>query len=413
MKKTPVLVAAIVLVALALAVAFIRPFRIGDATGTAPPAEGVAYYTCPMHPSVIAYRPGPCPVCGMALVKKISGEHPGGQASPQGGEVVVSQEQRVQANITTSVVRRVALSASVSASGVVAFAEPAQSVVAARGRGRIEHLFVNRTGAVVRKGQPLLSVYSPELISAEEEYLIALSGAEEASRAQLVEASRKRLVERFGLTEYQIGRLERERDLQSPATYSSPIAGTVIRKAVVEGQYVDEGMTLFELANLTRVWVVASVPEQDIRSVRMGEPVEVTVEAYPGLLFRGRVGFIEPVLDADSRTVRVRTELANPEGKLRPNMYARVTLKPAPREVLAVPSSAILFTGRQPLVWVESEPGRFAPRTVSVGLTAGAFTEILTGVNEGEMVAATGGFLIDSESQLKTPERGEHFGHRM
>jgi membrane fusion protein, copper/silver efflux system len=408
MNKKTLFIASVVLVALVLVLLFLRTAGSNQAAVTAPAADGVEYYTCPMHPSVIAYKPGPCPICGMTLVKKVSGGHSGGHEAPQGGEVVVSPGQRVQANISTSAVRWMPLSGSVSASGVVAFAEPSQSVVAARGRGRIEHLFVDRTGAVVRKGEPLLSMYSPELISAEEEYLIALGSVEDVTRTQLIAASRKRLAERFGITESQINRLERERDMQSPATYSSPIAGTVIRKPVVEGQYVEEGMTLFELADLSRVWVVASVPEQDIRSVRKGDPVEVTLDAYPGLVLKSRVGFIEPVLDADSRTVRVRTELANPEGKLKPNMYARIALKRAPRQALVVPTSAVLFTGRHPLVWVESEPGRFAPHVVSVGLTSGAFTEILSGVNEGDMVASTGGFLIDSESQLEAPAGGEH-----
>jgi Cu(I)/Ag(I) efflux system membrane fusion protein len=408
MKKTPAFVAAFLLVALVLVLLFLRPAGSNQAAGTAAPAEGVEYYTCPMHPSVIAYKPGPCPICGMTLVKRVSGGHPGGHEAPRGRDVVVSPEQRVQANISTSAVRWMPLSGSVSASAVVAFAEPSQSVVAARGRGRIERLFVDRTGAVVRKGEPLLSIYSPELISAEGEYLIALGSVEDATRAQLVAASRKRLTERFGITESQIGRLEREREMQSSATYSSPIAGTVIRKPVVEGQYVEEGTTLFELADLTRVWVVASVPEQDIHSVRRGDPVEVTLEAYPGLLLKSHVGFIEPVLDADSRTVRVRTELANTEGKLKPNMYARIALKRPPRQALVVPTSAVLFTGRHPLVWVESEPGRFAPHVVSVGLTSGAFTEILSGLNEGDMVASTGGFLIDSESRLEAPAGGEH-----
>ncbi len=408
MKKTPVVIAAFLLVALVLALLFLRPVRTGQAGGAAPPAEGVEYYTCSMHPSVIAYKPGSCPICGMTLVKKIQGGRPGGHEATKGGEVVISPDQRVQANISTWAVRWMPLSLSVSASGVVAFAEPSQSVVAARGRGRIEHLFVDRTGAVVRKGEPLLSIYSPELITAEKEYLIALGSVEDVARGELIAASRRRLAERFGITESQIKRLERERDMQSPATYASPIAGTVIRKPVVEGQYVEEGMTLFELADLSRVWVIASVSEQDIRSVRKGDSVEVTLDAYPGLVVNGRVGFIEPVLDPDSRTVRVRTELANPEGKLKPNMYARIALKQASREALVVPTSAVLFTGRHPRVWVETEPGRFAPRVVVAGLTSGAFTEILSGANEGEMVASTGGFLIDSESQLEAPAGGEH-----
>jgi Cu(I)/Ag(I) efflux system membrane fusion protein len=408
MKKTPVVIAAFLLVALVLALLFLRPVRTGQAGGAAPPAEGVEYYTCSMHPSVIAYKPGSCPICGMTLVKKIQGGRPGGHEATKGGEVVISPDQRVQANISTWAVRWMPLSVSVSASGVVAFAEPSQSVVAARGRGRIEHLFVDRTGAVVRKGEPLLSIYSPELITAEKEYLIALGSVEDVARGELIAASRRRLAERFGITDSQIKRLERERDMQSPATYASPIAGTVIRKPVVEGQYVEEGMTLFELADLSRVWVIASVSEQDIRSVRKGDSVEVTLDAYPGLVVNGRVGFIEPVLDPDSRTVRVRTELANPEGKLKPNMYARIALKQASREALVVPTSAVLFTGRHPRVWVETEPGRFAPRVVVAGLTSGAFTEILSGANEGEMVASTGGFLIDSESQLEAPAGGEH-----
>ena len=408
MKKTPVVIGAFLLVALVLALLFLRPVRTGQAGGAAPPAEGVEYYTCSMHPSVIAYKPGSCPICGMTLVKKIQGGRPGGHEATKGGEVVISPDQRVQANISTWAVRWMPLSLSVSASGVVAFAEPSQSVVAARGRGRIEHLFVDRTGAVVRKGEPLLSIYSPELITAEKEYLIALGSVEDVARGELIAASRRRLAERFGITESQIKRLERERDMQSPATYASPIAGTVIRKPVVEGQYVEEGMTLFELADLSRVWVIASVSEQDIRSVRKGDSVEVTLDAYPGLVVNGRVGFIEPVLDPDSRTVRVRTELANPEGKLKPNMYARIALKQASREALVVPTSAVLFTGRHPRVWVETEPGRFAPRVVVAGLTSGAFTEILSGANEGEMVASTGGFLIDSESQLEAPAGGEH-----
>lgn len=411
MKKTPVVIASVLIVL--LAVLLIRPFRTAGTPVPDLPPGGVEYYTCPMHPSVIAYKPGHCPVCGMTLVKKIRGEEPGAGDAHGGSDVVVTGEQRAQADITTVPVRRTALSTSVSASGVIAFAEPGRSIVAARSRGRIERLFVSRTGAIVRKGEPLLTLYSPDLISAGEEYIVALNGDTAASRGEILEASRKRLLERYGLTESQVSALGRDRDVPGAATYRSPIAGTVIRKPVVEGEYVDEGTTLFELADLSRVWVIASVPEQDIASVRAGEPAEVTLDAYPGTLFRGRVGLVEPVLDAESRTVRVRIELGNAGGNLKPNMFARVTLKGATREVLAVPASAVLFTGRMPVVWVESAPGRFVRRMVGVGLTSGGMTELLSGVNEGEMVASTGGFLIDSESQLESPAGGEHEGHHM
>jgi Cu(I)/Ag(I) efflux system membrane fusion protein len=407
MKRILLLGAAVILAALAIAFVFLSHGHRTGESGAAQPGEGVEYYTCPMHPSVIQYRPGKCPVCGMTLVRKTSGRHDAAGESPAAGEVVVTGEGRVRADITTFAARMIPLSDSVSVPGVVSFAEPSRTVVAARGRGRIERLFVNRTGAVVRKGEPLLSLYSPDLVSAGEEYLIALSGTDESVRGELVAASRKRLTERFGLTASQITRLERDRDPKGPAVYYSPVAGTVILKSVVEGEYVDEGMKLFELADLSRVWVIASVSEQDIPAVRPGEPVGVTVEAYPGRLFSGRVGFIEPSLDADSRTLRFRTELANPEGHLKVNMFARVMLKPAPRPALVVPASAVLFTGRRPVVWVESEPGHFVPRTVGVGVTAGGYTEILSGLEEGDMVASSGGFLIDSESQLESSAGGE------
>jgi Cu(I)/Ag(I) efflux system membrane fusion protein len=345
----------------------------------------------------------------MTLVKKVSGAPAGVGGPPQGGEaVVVSAEQRVQANITTVAVRRTPFVTPVSASGVVTFAEPGRAVVAARAAGRVERLFVNRTGVTVRKGDPLVSFYSPELVSAGEEYLIALSGTGDSARTLLVQASRRRLVERFGLTEQAIARLERERDTQNAVTYASPASGTVIRKEIVEGQYVAEGTTLFEIADLSRVWVIASVPEQDILSVRTGDALDVTLDARPGLVLHGRVGLIEPVLDAETRSARVRAEIANPAGLLKPNMYVRVTLTAVPREALVVPTGAVLFTGRRPRVWVESSPGRFEPRAVRVGQTSGGTVEILDGVAEGEMVASTGGFLIDSESQLQPPARKEH-----
>ncbi len=412
MKRNALLGSAVLIAALVILFVFLRHGHVTGESAAARAGGGVEYYTCPMHPSVIQYRPGKCPVCGMTLVRKTSDRQDAAGAPDSAGGVVVSGEGRLRADITTFAVRMLPVSDSVSVPGVVTFAEPSRSVVAARGRGRIERLFVDRTGVVVRKGEPLLTMYSPDLVNAGEEYIIALTGNDESVRGDLVAASRKRLTERFGLTASQIARLERDRDPAGPATYYSPIAGTVIQKSVVEGQYVDEGTTLFELADLSRVWVVASVAEQDIRSVRPGEPVGVTVEAYPGLLFSGRVGFIEPSLDADSRTLRFRTELANPEGKLKTNMFARLTLKPASRTALVVPASAVLFTGRRPVVWVESEPGRFVPRTVSVGVTSGGYTEILGGVLEGDMVAASGGFLIDSESQLESPVAGEHVPRR-
>jgi len=424
MKNTRVVVAGSLIPLCAIAAALIRPWEKNSSGAPMHLVQGEEYYTCPMHPSVISSHPGACPVCGMALVRRIYGVSEGGPGAVP-GTVTVSAAQRVAANITTAEVHEAAIAVPVTAPGILAVAEPARSIVAARVRGRIDRLFVDRTGAHVRRGEPLLALYSPELAAAEEEYIVALSGAAvspavDSTGMPILDAARKRLIERFGLTPGQVARLRREGDAGDVVTYLSPIEGTVIGKNVVEGEYVDEGTTMFELADLSRLWVTASVPERESALVRTGSRAEITVEAYPGEKFPGRVVLLEPILDAESRAVRVRLEISNRDGKLRPNMYARVGMTSQVRRGLVVPSSAVLYTGENPVVWVESGPGEFSPRRVHAGFTVNGVTEILDGLSAGETVAATGGFLIDSESQLQVPPsetRGggdaPHAGHGM
>ncbi|HTO95019.1 MAG TPA: efflux RND transporter periplasmic adaptor subunit [Bacteroidota bacterium] len=422
MKNSRFAVAGSLLLVCVIAALAIRPW--GKAAPPAPVhlVQGEVYYTCPMHPSVISSHHGACPVCGMALVRKVYGVNEGGPGAAP-GTVTVTAAQRVAANITTAEVRRVPFSFPVSAPGVLVVAEPGRSVVAARVRGRIDRLYVDRTGTHVRKGEPLLSLYSPELAAAEEEYIVALSAGVDSAAPSIAAAARRRLRERFGLTPDQIARLRKEGDAGNEVDYVSPISGTVVRKTVVEGEYVDEGMTLFELADLSRLWVTASVPEREGALVHTGDHAGITVEAYPGERFSARVLLVEPVLDAESRALRVRLEVPNPGGRLRPNMYARVGILSPSRMALVVPATAVLYTGEHPVVWVESSPGEFSSRSVHAGFTANGETEILHGLRGGEMVAVTGGFLIDSESQLVSPRSdtmpgvaphpGEHTGYSM
>ncbi|HUI09112.1 MAG TPA: efflux RND transporter periplasmic adaptor subunit [Bacteroidota bacterium] len=410
MNKFRIVSALAVVLALAIAALVLGPWSKNPPAGTPPLVQGESYYTCPMHPSVVALHPGACPVCGMALVKKVYGaEGSGPGESP--GSVTVSAAQRVAANITTAEVRDTDFAVPVSVPGVISVAEPARSVVAARVRGRIVRLYVDRTGVIVRKGEPLLSLYSPDVASAEEEYLVARSGRGDRSGGVILEAARRRLRDRFGLTDEQVARLTGEADIRDEVVYLSPIAGTVVAKNAVRGAYVDEGSTLFELADLSRLWVTASVPEREIGRIRRGEEAAITVEAYPGEKFRGRVLLLEPLLEQESRSVRVRLEIANPDGRLRPNMYARVEMRPEPHTALVVPASAVLYTGERPVVWVETAPGVFSPREVETGATTAGLTEILGGLAAGNMVAATGGFLIDSESQLEASPSDVHAGH--
>ena len=368
--------------------------------------SGEDYYTCPMHPSVRSDRPGACPVCGMALVKKSSQTASGGGENPEEFRgVSLSPTQRVIANISTVSVKRRALMQEISAVGVVAFSEPLQATVAARFRGRIEKLYANYTGLHVRKGEPLFELYSPDLVSAEQEFLLARQGGPNAGdlQTQLLQASRSRLRIHFGLTENQVQELESTGSPHHTIAFHSPIAGTVIQKQVQEGEFVSEGMMLYQLADLSRVWVYLDLYEKDIRMVHLGQTAEITTDAYPADVFRGVVKFVDPVVNAESRTVRVRTEFANGDGKLKPNMYVKARLALPVVNAIVVPAGAVLSTGKRSVVWVETGANTFEPRDVSIGATGDEYAEVLHGLREGEKVAATGGFLIDSESALSHP----------
>ncbi|MCZ7558261.1 MAG: efflux RND transporter periplasmic adaptor subunit [Bacteroidia bacterium] len=372
-------------------------------------------WTCPMHPSVISDRPGACPVCHMDLVKKAESADMSAEDEAMLQSVSLSPAQRILANVTTVPVLKQRIERSITAVGVVDFAEPLQSVVSARFRGRVEKLHINFTGASVRKGQALFDLYSPELITAQQDYLIAFNARRKAVEAGnaaaaeiqsgMIEAIRGRLLMHYGLPEEKIEQLERAGKAVHTVTYPSPRSGTVTVKNVREGGYVDDGTAVYEIADFSRVWVYIEVPEQDIRYIRNGQTVRLTSAAWPGEEFSGRVTFIDPVMNAQTRTVRVRVETANPGGKLKPGMYVSggIALKGA--EILAVPVSSVIRTGRRDVVWVEAEENRFEPRTVRLGAKAGAFYEVLSGIDEGSMVAESGGYLLDSESTLLHPDR--------
>jgi membrane fusion protein, copper/silver efflux system len=376
--------------------------------------SGKEYYTCPMHPSVVSDRPGACPICGMSLVKRSS------QASVPEGDiehlkaVSLSPTQRVLANVSTVPARRLAFAHDINAVGVVDYAEPNQAKVSARFRGRIEKLYANYTGEVVHKGQPLFEMYSPDLVSAYREYVLALNslvglqepGADPVQKAQqeaMVKAVRDRLRVHFGMTSRQIEANASSKQAGSTVTFSSPIHGTVVAKEVQEGQYVDEGMVLYQLADLSKVWAYLDVYEKDLRFIKRGQMVSVTTDAYPDESFNGRVAFIDPMFDSQTRTTKIRVELDNAGGRLSPQMYVKAEMRIPLPDALVVPTSALLFTGKRTVVWIEVKSNVFEPRDVVAGVSDGGNVQILRGLHEGDMVAKTGGFMLDSESQLQQP----------
>jgi len=375
-----------------------------------------------MHPSVVSDRPGACPVCGMALVRKTVQHKIESGTMKAIRRVTLSPTQRVLANISTVHVERRTLTKEMSAVGIIEIAEPLQATVAARFRGRMEKLFVNTTGATVKQGQPLFELYSPDLLSAEQEFLLvfeAMTRAEAAGDSQtvagqspLLRAIRNRLRVHFGMLESQIEELQRTREIKSSVRFFSPIHGTVLQKNVVEGQYVDEGMVLYQVADLSRVWAYFDVYEQDVRYIQVGQSIQMTTEAYPGERFAGRVTFIDPVISEETRTARVRTELSNPFDKLKPKMFVTAHWQVPIVRALVVPISAVLFTGKRTLVWVEVSENTFEPREISVGTSAQGYYVVLNGLKEGDVIAATGGYLLDSESTLQQPTSADpHAGH--
>ncbi|MFP5502601.1 MAG: efflux RND transporter periplasmic adaptor subunit [Candidatus Sericytochromatia bacterium] len=385
------------------------------AAPAAPPEEtGHPVYTCPMHPQVVSDTPGSCPICGMDLVKKQAAvSQPAADSAEFEGlsGVTLSPRQRVLANVETAPATRRALERAVETAGRVAYDERTLQQVAAWIDGRIDQLVVNTTGETIQKGQVVARLYAPELVSTQQEYLTALAGVREmrdapypelaASARELANAARQRL-SLMGVTASQIAQLERTGKPLTSFPITSPASGVVVERQVQSGQYVKAGDPLFSLADFSSVWVEADVYESDLPSIKVGQPAEVRVTGMPEKVFEGTVAFIQPVLTAGTRTGSVRVTLQNPGGVLKPEMYANVRIRSEVGDgaQLTVPASAVIATGRHHVVYVETEPNRFVPRTVMVGAKAGDHYPVFEGLEEGEQVAVSGGFLLDASAQL-------------
>jgi membrane fusion protein, copper/silver efflux system len=285
--------------------------------------------------------------------------------------------------------------------GTLTYAEPRRQYVNARVMGWVEQLYADYMGKPVRRGDPLLALYSPELVSAQEEYLSARRLGDES----LTAAAKRRLV-LWNIPQDQIDSLERSGEARRTIVLRSPMSGEVAEKMVTEGQAVQPGDNLFLIADRGVLWVDLAVFEMDARSVRVGSPVEVTVDAIPGKTYRGRVSFIHPTVDEKTRTITARAEVMNRDGALRPGMYATAMIRPATAKALTVPTQAVLPTGTQNLVFVNRGDGRFMPRAVAVGMRGDSLVEIVHGLKPGDEVIASAAYLLDSESNLAAAMQG-------
>ena len=359
------------------------------------------YWTCTMHPQVHKDGPGACPICGMDLIKKVVDNTADvSSKSDMEGMITLTTNKQIMANVSTIKVKKENLKKELTAYSYLDFVEQNRKTIPAKFNGRIEKLFVDKTGDYIKKGQPLFEIYSPDLVQAQNDFLIALSNSS-GSNSSLIEASRKKL-DLFGLTSNQIDELKNSGKINLTLTYYSPVSGTVIEKKVQEGMYVNEGTAIYEVAELSTLWNIAEVNETDLSTIKLGSKVKLKLKAYPGEEFTGKVTFIYPVINSQTRTVKVRSEFSSLNNKLKPQMYGETIFSTDAGTGLLVPADAVIFSGNSNVVWVKTSDGMFEARNVMVGEKYGDKYQILSGLKDGDEIAASGGFLIDSESQLKT-----------
>ncbi len=402
-----------------------RPL-VGEETAAGADTE----FWCPMHPTVVRDHPGKCPICGMPLPKRKKGERGVGEALPPGvvSRVQLTPYRVAVAGIRTEEVGYRPLTKEITAVGFVEFDERKLARITARaaGKSRIDKLYVNVTGQTVREGEPLALLYSPELITTVQNLL----DARRSGNQDLQRMTRERL-RLWGIDDDQLTEILRTGQPITHLTMRSPLGGHVIKKYQVEGEYVEEGTRLYDVADLSTVWVEAQVYEDELAYLKEGLPVSATTKAFPNRAFQGTVAFVHPHLDAATRTLKVRFDLGNPHHELRPGMYATVRLQvPATQLdllppdageeqrrryekglVLAVPERAVIDTGSRKIVYREGpEPDVFEGVEVELGPRGGGFYPVVRGLKAGEKVAAAGSFLIDAETRLTAGAGSTYFG---
>ncbi len=371
----------------------------------------VLYWYDPMKPEVHFDRPGKSPFMDMQLIPKYAEEAPAaGQQMPPGYSVVrIPLERRQEIGVTTSKVERRAIGGTVETNGVVAEDEARVHAVNAKFSGYVERIYADRTGQSVRRGQPLLSVYSPDLVATEREYLLALentrrlsgsSSADASSDARaLLEATRQRL-RLWDIPDPEIDRIGRTGKVSKTLDLPSPVSGVVLKKDALAGLAITAGMPLYTIADLSSVWVLADVYQSELGRIATGAQADIAAPFLPGDKLSGRIDFVYPTLTEETRTVKVRVAIPNPKGLLKPGMYVRVSFAGKEREALAIPTSALIQTGERQIVFVEQSPGVYAPREVRTGSQGKDLVEVLAGLAAGETVVTSANFLIDSESRI-------------
>jgi Cu(I)/Ag(I) efflux system membrane fusion protein/cobalt-zinc-cadmium efflux system membrane fusion protein len=368
--------------------------------GSAPPAEmasaseSAELYTCGMHPNVVQEEPGTCPICGMELTPVRAG------ASSVSGAVSIGPAIVQKMGVRVEPARRQTVFRHVRSIGEVEVGEDQISVVNLRFSGWVERIHVDKTGDPVEAGETLIEIYSPELVAAQEEYLLALRT--QGAKSALARSARRKF-RLWDVAAHEIEAIARSGRARRALAIRSPRKGFVLHKNVVEGARVKAGEDLYRIGDLSRIWVTAEVYEFDAPWVEVGQPAQMELSYEQGKVLEGEVAYIYPTLNEASRTLTVRLEFENPDMRLKPGMFATVYIQfRRLDDVLAIPTEAILDSGRRKIVFVSVGDGRFEPREIVTGLTGDHHvTEVLSGLEAGDEVVVSGQFLLDSESQLQ------------
>ncbi len=437
------------------------PLAGAPGVGPAPAGESKAkaspkpLYQCPMHPAITADHPGDCPICGMKLVPVANDAAAKADAPPSGDRKVAFYRSPMDPKVTsptpkkdemgmdylpvyedelkpgaapvpglatvtidparqqliglhTAAVTRGEVGATWRTVGRVQVDPRRVRKINVKVEGYVERAFVDFAGQSVKRGEPLFSMYSPNLLAAQNEYLLALQTREALEKAgglsangdALVSSARRKL-ELWDVPADEIARLEKTRLASKALTFHSPISGVVTVKNLVEGARLSPGDAPYEITDLGSVWVMADAYESDLSKVRVGMPATLTLKAYPDRKFIGEVAFLEPLLDPKTRTLKVHLHFANPQGELKPEMFGEVVLHGKERQGLQIPADAVVRSGEKDVVFLALPEGKFQPHEVSLGAKSGDQVEVSSGLQEGERVVTRANFLVDSESQLR------------
>ncbi|HCY62242.1 MAG TPA: efflux RND transporter periplasmic adaptor subunit [Oxalobacteraceae bacterium] len=418
-KRTNIAIGMIVVAALAAGGGYWVGKRGAQQQGSAPTAASgvggsgkqarkVLYYRNPMGLPDTSPVPKKDPM-GMDYIPVFEG---GEEAEPAAAnQIAISTDKVQKLGVRTEKASLKALDKTVRAAGRIEPDERRVYAISPKFEGYVERLFVNATGQAVAKGQSLFEVYSPELVSAQREYAIAAQGVQSLKGAgseaqegmrQLAESSLMRL-KNWDISEEQVRALAKSGTARRTMTFRSPVAGIITEKKAIQGMRFMPGDALYQVADLSTVWVLADVFEQDIGLLKPGANAKIMINAYPGKEFTGKVTYVYPTLNAATRTVQARVELSNPDQLLKPGMFASVEVAVAARaEAVTVPVSAVIDSGTRQIVLVQVKEGRFEPRKVKLGARSDAYVEVLDGVRKGEDVVVAANFLIDAESNLKS-----------